>query len=518
MTDLLRHSIYAIILYDTILEVLVPSQRPADMVDRETEWRQLSGFAASGELTASLGLVWGRRRIGKSFLLQDLADRMGGFYYHAIRGSSAEALRDLGEHLGRHQQTAAPLSLGSWDDAVHALMKLGSETKALVVLDEFPYLLEHTPSLDSILQRAYAPRSPLRQGTQTRLLLCGSAMSVMGELLTGSAPLRGRTALALKMLPFDFRTARQLYGIDDYATALLTYATIGGVPAYACEMVSDDLPSSPDDFGRWVCERVLSPSMPLFGEVDLLFGEDPTLTRARKPNLYHSTLAGVALGHHSWSSLTSFVKTSGATLTSMVRALESAEFIRGVQDPIRGNRPLYQPADPLLRFHYAIIRPHQARLRRHGADLRALWREMEPTFRSRVLGPCFESMAMSWVRHFANPATLGGSPAHVGRTVLSASSRAGGGQAQELDVVVAADDAAAPDGRTVRALGEAKVGERMTMRHVRKLEEARTALGALASSAKLLLFGSSFDKSVRAAASAREDLELIDHERLYTGE
>ncbi len=72
-------------------------QPPKDMVGRESEWDRLTDFANSGEASASLGIVWGRRRIGKSFLLQDLSEQMRGFYYHALRGSSAEALRDLGE-------------------------------------------------------------------------------------------------------------------------------------------------------------------------------------------------------------------------------------------------------------------------------------------------------------------------------------------------------------------------------------------------------------------------------------
>lgn len=306
--------------------------RSKDMVGRKAEWRRLTEFASSGEPSASLAIVWGRRRIGKSFMLQDLSHKVEGFYYHALRGSSAEALRDLGEHLGRQLGAVAPLALRNWDEAVDALVALGRERERLVVLDEFPYLLEHTPALDSIIQRAYAPRAESRRGFQTRLALCGSAMSMMGKLLTGTAPLRGRAGLDLRMQPFDFRTARQLHGIEDLMTAVETYAVIGGVAAYAREMVDSDLPTSRDDFDRWVCRRVLSPAAPLFGEVELLLGEDPAVSKVRKPNLYHAALAGVALGNHAWSSLTSYVRIPGSSLHSIVSALTSAAFIEEVQD------------------------------------------------------------------------------------------------------------------------------------------------------------------------------------------
>src|SRR5690606_361832 len=52
---------------------------------------------------ATLGIVWGRRRVGKSFLLQSLVEQTGGLYYTAVRGSSAEALRELGELVGEYQ-------------------------------------------------------------------------------------------------------------------------------------------------------------------------------------------------------------------------------------------------------------------------------------------------------------------------------------------------------------------------------------------------------------------------------
>jgi uncharacterized protein len=495
--------------------VIQPSK---DMIGRESEWARLTDFANSGEASASLGIVWGRRRIGKSFMLQDLSEQVQGFYYHALRGSSAEALRDLGEHLGKQLGAVAPLALDSWDEAVDALVALGREREMLVVLDEFPYLLEHTPALDSMIQRAYAPRAASRRGSRTRLVLCGSAMSVMGKLLTGTAPLRGRAGLDLRMQPFDFRTARHLHGIDNLMTAVDAYAVIGGVAAYAREMVENDLPTSPHDFDRWICRRVLSPAAPLFGEVELLLGEDPAVSKVRKPNLYHAALAGVALGNHAWSSLTKYVRIPGSSLHSIVSALTGASFLEELQDPVRDNRPTYQPSDPLIRFHYAIIRRHQARLRRHGVNTEALWRDLIPAFRSQVLGPCFEAMARSWITHFADHDTVGGPPDHVGPTSLTLTNRETGATAPgEIDVVVAADDAAEPSGRTVYALGEAKVGERFTLRHVRRLEDQRIALGDRAEGAKLLLFGSSFDDAVQVAAGERADLEIVDLERLYGG-
>lgn len=486
---------------------------PQGMVGREGEWARLADFATSGEANATLGIVWGRRRIGKSFLLESLAEQTGGFYYEAVRGSSAEALRELGERIGAHQGAAAPLALDDWGAAVGALLSLGADGETLVVLDEYPYLLEHTPQLDSIIQRGFGPRGRRRTSKRARLILCGSAMTIMRRLLSGTAPLHGRAGMDLRISAFDFRVARELHGVEDLATAFRAYAVVGGVAAYARDMVDGDLPAGPRDLDRWVCQRVLSPAAPLFNEVSLLLSEDPATTKARKINLYHATLAGIASGHHAHGRLANYVKVPGASLAPIVESLVSAELVDRVQDPIRENRPTYHPADPLIRFHYAVIRRHQGRLSRHDADTLALWRQLLPTFDSQVVGPCFEATARYWTAHLANTETVGGGPDRVGPTVIALAD----GTPAQIDVVVAVDDAAEASERTVLSIGEAKVGERISQRHLHRLQEARVALGDRAADAKLLLFGTAFTAALMEMAAGRADVELIDLARLYSG-
>lgn len=484
---------------------------PADMVARQREWALLSDFATGGPGHATLAVVWGRRRIGKSFLLSSLAAQTGGFYYEAVRGAAAEALRELGVALAAHQGATAAFAFADWDEAIASLLRLGESGPALVVLDEYPYLLEATPGLDSLIARAYGPRGPLRQRGRTRLVLCGSATAVMSRLLSGTAALRGRAGLDLPMRPFDFRDARVLYGTDDLDVAASVFAVIGGVAAYTRDMVDDDLPTRRRDFDRWVCRRVLSPGAPLFNEVALLLSEDPSTAKARKLHLYHATLAGIASGHHAHSKLTSYVKVSGPSLTPVLDGLVGAGFVERVADPIRGNRPTYHPADSLLRFHYAVIRRHHARLAGHGADTAALWRELEATFRSQVLGPSFEAMARHWCIHFAGSDTIGGPAAHVGPSVVDVD-----GSPRQVDVVIAGEGDE-PAERRVLALGEAKAAEVVDATHLRDLESARAALGPNASDARLLLFGRRFAADVKAQAARRADVELIDLDRLYYG-
>lgn len=490
---------------------------PLALVGRDREQQLLADFAASPTPSATLGVVWGRRRVGKSALLQALVHERGGFYHHAIRGTPHEALEAFARDLGAHLNYPAPPAFTTWKEALTAVLTLATDRPMPVVLDEFPYILEHSPHTDSVIQALYAPQSAARLKSRARLILCGSSISMMRDLLSGTAPLRGRSGLDLRISPFDFRAARAFQGIEDLTTAVHTFAVIGGVAAYAREMVDHVLPHSLDEFDHWVADRVLAPGRPLLGEMELLLSEDPETAKNRKPNLYHATLAAVAQGHHTWSDITKYVNIGGSSLQAIMTTLLAAELIVRVEDPVRDNRALYHPLDPFLRFHYAIIRRHP-KLARIGTNTHDAWHAINATFRSLVLGPCFEGMAREWVMHMASTTTVGGTPTHVGATTLAASGERD--PELEIDVVAATDMTGndAPEARHINALGEVKVGETLSLRHVRRLEAARARFGARAANAKLLLFGSVVDAALRHEAARRPDLEIVDLERLYTGE
>jgi uncharacterized protein len=80
-----------------------------------------------------------------------------------------------------------------------------------------------------------------------RLILCGSAISVMGDLLSGTKALRGRGALELRIRPFGYREAREYRAVENPAAAFTHNAVIGGTPGYR-ELVPD--PQVPEDAGR----------------------------------------------------------------------------------------------------------------------------------------------------------------------------------------------------------------------------------------------------------------------------
>jgi hypothetical protein len=125
---------------------------------------------------------------------------------------ASEHLRRLAEALGAFTGGLPP-RLDSWDQAIEALFGLGAAGRpALVVLDEFPYMARSASGLPSIIQHALSPRGKAHTGSRTRLILCGSSISFMGQLVSGSAALFGRARLSLMVRAFDFRMAARFWG------------------------------------------------------------------------------------------------------------------------------------------------------------------------------------------------------------------------------------------------------------------------------------------------------------------
>lgn len=269
--------------------------KPPGMFDRDFEWAELIRLASHPSAEPALGVVSGRRRQGKTFLLDAVCQAVGGFYFAATEATEAESLHQFGTALAHHLGEPVPRRFAGWDEAVETMMRLASGDRPVpVVLDEFPYLAKASPHLPSLIQRALDPPGR-RGGTPVRLLLCGSALPFMGNLLVGNAPLRGRASLELVVHTLDFRLAKDFWEIADPRLAFLVNAVVGGTPAYRREYTLGDAPSDLDDFGPWVVRNILNPARPLLREARFLLAEEPEL---RDTALYHGVLSAIAGGNN----------------------------------------------------------------------------------------------------------------------------------------------------------------------------------------------------------------------------
>ncbi|MBW1601344.1 ATP-binding protein [Streptomyces sp. JJ66] len=486
-------------------------EKPAGMFDRDHEWSALGRFIRDEQAGATLGVVSGRRRQGKTFLLDAACRAAGGFYFGATEATGAESLRRISAALTAHTSPAVPYRFADWFEAVDALLALGADRPVPVVIDEFPYLAKAAPELPSVIQEAFRPLREPRTRSRTRLLLCGSALSFMGKLLSGNAPLRGRAGLELVVRTLDHQLAARFWGISDPRLALQVNAVVGGTPAYRREFARGDTPAGPADFDDWVVRTVLNPETPLFREARYLLAEEPDL---RDTALYLSVLAAVADGNATRGGVAGYLERKATDIAHPINVLEDAGLLHRDVDAFRENRSTYRIAEPLIGFYHAIMRPVWDQLERPGNAAR-VWRASRRRFDSKVLGPHFEQICREWALHHADPDLFGGLPARVGHGVVH-DPKARTGHEVDVAVVGIADGAQAP----LLAIGEAKWNDTMGVGHIERLRHIRDLIGRAGRfdtrATRLLCFsGAGFNEKARAAASGSGDVLLIDLPTLY---
>ncbi len=487
-------------------------EKPAVIFDRNYEWSALSRFITDPQLGATLGTVSGRRRQGKTYLLDAACTAAGGFYFGATEATNAESLRRISSALTAHNTPATPYHFADWLEVLDALLELGRSRPVPVVIDEFPYLAKANPELPSLIQQAFRSLREQRSSSHTRLLLCGSALSFMGSLLAGNAPLRGRASLELVVRTLDYRLAAQFWGISDPRLALKVNAIVGGTPAYRKEFARGDTPSGPEDFDDWVTRTVLNPETPLFREARYLLTEEPDL---RDTALYHAVLAAVAEGNATRSGMAGYLERKAADVAHPINVLEDAGLLYRDADMFRDNRPTYRIAEPLVIFYHAIMRPAWDQLERPGAA-RRVWQASQRRFASNILGPHFEQVCREWALRHAAPELLGGLPARVGHGVVNDALRR---TRHEVDVAVVG----IPDGKKAQllAIGEAKWNETMGLGHLERLRHIQSLISQAGrydtAQTRLVCFsGAGFTGELRELAKSSELVQLIDLEQLYS--
>jgi uncharacterized protein len=479
--------------------------KPAHLFDRDAEWRGLASFVADARPGATLGVVSGRRRQGKSYLLQALAAATGGIYFPALEVTEAVSLRLFSDALIRFTGSPVP-AFRDWLDAIPYLFRATGDRAVPVVIDEFPFLVKASPELPSVIQRELGPGGS-GGDSRSRLLLCGSAMSVMGGLLSGRAPLRGRAGLELMVHPFGYRDAAEFWGITDPALAVLVHSVVGGTPAYRREFVRDDSPSGVDDFDAWVVRTVLNPQTPLFREARYLLVEE---TEIRDHSLYHSVLSAVAEGNATSGGIASYVGRKANEIAHPLRVLEDSRLLIREPDLFRAGRATFRIAEPLITFYQAIMSRDWARL--ELGDGATIWRSAQPRFLSQIVGGHFETICRDYAI-MADPELFGGLPAEVGSGVVADPANK---RQIQIDVAVLAP-AEHGQPRKILSLGEAKWDRVMDQRHVDRLRRARDLLAVKGFDTRAAILacysGAGFHPDL--AARKPSDVRLIGLNQLY---
>ncbi|ANZ14210.1 putative ATPase (AAA+ superfamily) [Streptomyces noursei ATCC 11455] len=485
--------------------------RPDRIFDRADEWTDLVAFAQDPRPGPTLALVSGQRRQGKTFLLEAVSRATGGFYFDGQAAAEAESLRRFAERLAAHTGAESVPHWHGWDEAAQALLVLGDERPAPVIIDDFPELVGHSPALPSVLHAAFARVHQERPHNRTRLILSGASPAVIHRLFAGPSSLHGLASLELAMRPFGFRKAARFWGIRAPRLAVQVHAVVGGTPAYRGDLVCDDAPAGPDDFDAWVCRTVLNPRVPLFWEArHLLEQEGDYADRA----LCHSVLVAIAGGRSTPGGIADRLGASLHDVSHVLAVMHKHGLLYGEPDAFRPRLTRYRIAEPLLAFEHAVAWPHRAALEQEEAP--AVWRRIRPVFDATVAAPHFAQLCRDWATQYAVWDTFGGEPTTAVRGTVPDPEE---GTRLDAEVVVRG----MADGRpgVLLSVGLARWNEIMDAPHLARLRRILALLTAsgedIGQVVPACYSGVGFGPELRAA-EAKGEVLLIGTDRLYHGD
>lgn len=442
-------------------------------VNRDTELDALeSWWDRSG---SALGVVWGRRRVGKTALLQRFAESRRTIFH---TGSGRPAIEEL-DVLSRAAATVLDDGLRDlnarpftdWSDALETFGEAARTEPLLLILDEFPELVDATAELPSILRASW---DRLRPRTKLRILLCGSAVRTMEAMLEERAPLYGRVDISLMLHPFRPHEAAQMLPRLSPADRALVWGIVGGMPLYL------EWWNESESVRRNLSRLACTPGGLLLTEGELVLA-----TEGDTGELGRHVLHAIASGRTKFNEIEGAVRADpGRVLERLVSLRLVERMVPVTEDPRRTRRRVYRIADNFLAFWLGVLDRYR------GEIERGLGKSILPVLIASLndhMGGPWEEAFRTHLRRLADEKTLGDDIVAVGPFWTAEA------DPREIDAV-----ALAGRSRTAVAVGEAKWAKRVDGARIRRtLERKAEALPRLAD-------------DVRYVACAREAVEVDD--------
>ena len=195
---------------------------------REQQQKKIKRILGKNELQAAL--IYGRRRVGKSELIKQCLAKEDApkLNYECKQTTEMNNVESLSALISESFGLPA-LGFSSMEALLDYLFRRATDEKLILVLDEYPYLLETVTGIDSILQSLI---DRYKDTTHLKLILCGSYVEIMKSLLARENPLYGRVDLAIDLKPMDYYESAMFYASFSSEDKVHLYSVFGGIPYY----------------------------------------------------------------------------------------------------------------------------------------------------------------------------------------------------------------------------------------------------------------------------------------------
>lgn len=323
-----------------------------DIIGRQREREELTRLCASK--TSEFVMVYGRRRVGKTYLIREFFNQKFAFYTTGVANGDKDAqLARFYSAICKYSQKDLRMPK-NWMEAFNTLQELvekdKSKKKKVIFLDELPWM--DTPKSGFIQALDLFWNTWASARTDILLIVCGSAASWMVKnIIKNHGGLHNRLTYQIKLNPFTLNETEEYLhwlGINwDRHHIAECYMALGGIPFYL---------------------KLLDKSISLAQNIDKLFFKEPALLADEFENLYASlfkssadyvdiieVLAQKKNGYTRNEVIAKLKIADGGSLTRKLDELEQCGFIRKYKS-VGETSYIYQLIDFYSLFYFNFIK------------------------------------------------------------------------------------------------------------------------------------------------------------------
>ncbi len=336
-------------------------------------------------------IIYGRRRVGKTALINEFCKGKPAVYFSALNASSQENLEALSKAVYSYKNPAevhAPV-YRSYEDVLGAITEIAEEQRLVFVIDEYPYLAKAEKSISSRLQHII---DHIWQNGQLFLVLCGSSMSFMEKQVLGyESPLYGRRTAQFKLQALTYREVTEFHpelGIEDQA---LLYGVTGGIPHYINKLeIEGDLDTA-------LKEHLFNTSSYLFEEPENLLKQE-----LREPAIYNSVISAIAGGASRSNEIATKVGVESGICAKYLKVLLELGILKK-ETPVTekpGRKTIYAIDDNFFRFWYRFVPRNMSAI--SSGRMEQIYERAVKQFYSDYMGLIFEKMCLEYLLRYAD--------------------------------------------------------------------------------------------------------------------
>jgi len=309
---------------------------------------------------AQFVVLWGKRRVGKTELVKKFISDKPHIYFLSESTHDREQLSRFSTALGKFFQEPLLTTRGfaGWEESFEYVRD--KKKKFVLVIDEFPYLIQSNPAIPGLFQKAW---DEYWSKSGILLILLGSSIAMMeSEVLGYKSPLYGRRTGQWRVEPMDFGAVSRFRSTASFEDRMFHYALAGGIPAYWLQFDREK------DFAHNLKMRVLKKGQALYDEVEFILREE-----LREPRYYFALLQAVAQGKRKLSEIVNATGISQPTANKYLGVLADLGIVEReipvTEDkPLKSKKGLYRITDEFFGFWFSFIFPRRAELEMGMAD------------------------------------------------------------------------------------------------------------------------------------------------------